>query len=587
MIDSHMHIRAEDSSTPEKRAEWAEKIRRGAGAVGIDRLCLIGELNATREWGVTDPYRDPDEPRNALASMDVVRRNNDITAKYVEEHPDLFYGWARADPRHGEAAVEEFRRCVEELGLVGLKLHFRDSPVRVSEPAFEPLAEAAVDMGVPILSHVQQRSEPQASEEFWEAESWSEDVAALAESFPDLTFLSAHIGGGTRWEYRLKMVREYDNVYMDTSGSNCEAGIIERAVEELGVDRVVFGTDMPLVSNAGKLEGADLAPEQKATIAYNFERLLGENVPNRLSAAELDERTERARQRFAERAQPREERVVDAYAFTAGHWPFQPVDGSVEGLLDLMDRKGVDRAVVSSINAVMYRDPHNGNRELHERVAGHEDRLIPFATIDPTYPDWETDLRTCVEDWGMKGVRLLPAYHNYDLDEPPVARLMDACNELDVPVMFCAALEDQRHKHDLVDLNRIDSGEEWTSQQVGQLVDLLENCPETDVLVADASRHAEEIIEETTTTYDWQEQLYNGVRSGRTLIVLGDRNAMRHPDHGERLVEEIGVEHLVAGQQLPFKYFESYYNYTEHLPVDDEDLDRVRAGNLLELVGEE
>ncbi|WP_207592284.1 amidohydrolase family protein [Halomontanus rarus] len=560
MIDCHLHVWTEDESTPEKRAERAEQLRGEMDRQGVDRIALIGEVGNT---------------------IEECRRYNEIVAKYVEEYPDLFYGWARVDPRLGDAAVEEFRRAVEEDGLVGLKHHFHGTPVNISDEEFFPLAEAAVDMDVPIISHVMQRLPADYRDP---SEAFTEDVVELAERYPDLKLISAHIVAGGDPEYRIKNVEDVDNVILDISGSNCETGNVEMAAERLGTDRLVFGTDTWFQPGVGKLEGLDLSPAEKTDIAYNFENLLSDDVPNRYSADELAERKAETRARFEALERPREETIVDANAYV-GNWPFRSLDASPEALVDRMDEKGVDEAIVSAIDALFYRNCHRANRELVADLEGYEDRLIPFATIDPTYAAWRKDLHEAVEELGMRGVRLFPCYHDYDLDQSAVAELLRECADLDVPVMIVAVLQDQRQRHPRMQLRGFEDGgtRSFTEEHVDQLVELLEECPDTDVIVGNLWNNAERVYEETCVSKPSGVRLDNQVRSGRTLFVLDDL-FYYFGYQGEELVETIGTEHLVTGPRLPFHIFEAYYNYTDNLPVDEAEKDRVRSENVLSLL---
>lgn len=558
MIDCHFHLWTEDNSTPEKRAERAEQVGAQAEALGVERISLIGERGE---------------------NVEECEEHNRTVGTYVEEYPDLFYGWARANPLWGEEGVREFRRAVEEDGLVGLKLY---AQAFLDDPEVEPLAEAAVDMDVPILSHVSQRVERIDRKP---KESFSENVVGLAETFPKLKLLSAHIGGGGHWEHRIKNVQEYENVSLDTSGSVCDAGQLEMAAEYLGTDRLVFGTDTWFLPGVGKLEGADLTPREKAEIAYNFEDLVPDSVPNKLTETEREAGVERAREHFQRRARPREEPIVDANAYV-GNFPWRPVEAEPDELLAKMDEKGVDRAVVSSLDAVFYRDGHRGNRELAAEIDG-EDRLVPFATIDPSFPGWEADLRECIEELGMQGVRLFPLYHDYAIDNPAVERLLDLCADLDVPVMFVATLEDQRQRHPnwkLRDLDEVGS-KHWSGSHVDQLVEVLKACPETDVIVANAWTGAARLVEETTTSSPRGVRLDNRVREGETLVVVDDCYVFfRH--QAEQLAEEVGTEHLVTGPRMPLLSFESHYIYTEQLPVEGAEKERVTSGNVLSLIEE-
>jgi len=574
MIDSHFHIRVEDSADPGERAVFAEWMREEMAALGIDKLCLMAYPENVRTWD----RRARGTPTVDPAAM---RRRNAEAVSYVEEYPDLFHAWAVIDPRLDDAAAA-FREAIDDrTGVIGLKHHSNWFEQPLSDPALHPLAEVAVEHDLPIIAHVTHRLDEHYEETPYETT--AHDVVELAESFPDLTIVSGHIGAGGDWEYRLPVIADYPNVHLDVSGSNCEAGQVETAAEMLGPDRLVFGSDTWMVPAAGKLAGAAIPPEDRATVAYNMETLLPEDHPTRYSEAELERRRAAARERFAALDEPRDERIVDANAFL-GNWAFRPVDGDRDALLDRMDRAGVDRALVSSTEAVTYRNPHNGNRELREAVADAGDRLLPLATINPTYAGWRTALEECIE-WGFRGVKLLPTYHDYDPDDPAAVELLEACARRDLPAVLAAALEDQRARHPRI---RLRGGEGmrrdfWADEHVDALIDLLKDAPGADVILADCWTHARRIKRELTPR---KEALWyrNEAREGRLLFVLGDL-FMYYTSQGAEIVEEIGVDHLVFGPQLPFKTFQSYYNYVEHLPVDEADRDRVRADNVLELFG--
>ncbi|WP_137287658.1 amidohydrolase family protein [Halorussus salinisoli] len=569
MIDSHFHLWTADSSTPEKRGERAAQVRQLTEATGVDKVCLIGDLGET---------------------VKECRKNNQTVAKYVTEYPDLFYGWARANPQWGEDAVVEFRRAVEADGLIGLKNHFgphdiSGSDMKVSNPEFFPLAEAAADLGVPILVHVGQREDPFPEE--WPTESYTEDVVELARRYPDLSILAAHIGGGGDWEYRIKNIEHQENVYLDVSGSVTDAGMVEMAAEYLGVDRLVFGTDTWFLPGVGKLEGVDLTPEEKANIAYNMETLIPDDARGKLDPSEVDRRRDAIVDHFAERAKPVEEPVIDVNAFL-GEFPFRDVDASAQALLGKMDKKGVDRALVSAVEGLFYRNKQAANEKLAERVTDHGDRLVPVATIDPTYPAWRADLDACRTEYGMQAVKMLPAHHDYDPADPAAKELVQACAERDLPVILAASVEDQRQRHPRVQLRGFEGmrSKWWSDEQAEAIIELLSDCPEADVIVADAWDNAAQITRKTTTSYADGVYLENDARSGETLFVLDDLYLF-FLHQGEEIVDEVGVDNLVCGPKLPFRVFEAHHAKTRHLPVEEDEKTRVRFGNAEALLEEE
>ena len=73
-------------------------------------------------------------------------------------------------------------------------------------------------------------------------------------------------------------VKDLPNVFVDTSGAFPEEGLIEYAVEHLGAERVLYGSDLPIRENAvkiGSILGAAIPAEAKRQIFYgNTARLL-------------------------------------------------------------------------------------------------------------------------------------------------------------------------------------------------------------------------------------------------------------------------------------------------------------------------
>lgn len=130
-----------------------------------------------------------------------------------------------------------------------------------------------------------------------------------------------------------------------------------------------------------------------------------------------------------------------------GHWPYRPVKG-LDELLWRMDEYGIERAAVGSLNAVFYLNPQDGNEELAREIEGHRDRLAPMAVLRPNFAGWQDDFRRCADEYGVKGVVLLPNYHRFALDDPAVDELAGLAEERGLPVCVQAGLEDVRRQFD-------------------------------------------------------------------------------------------------------------------------------------------
>ncbi|WP_435320885.1 amidohydrolase family protein [Haloarchaeobius sp. TZWSO28] len=558
MIDCHWAIRLDNRANREQRDQYVEWMRSEADALGVERLCLI-----TRR-------------ANQGTSQEGARANNRLLGKLIDEHPDFLHAWCRACPKFLDDPVAELRQSVEADGLLGLKW---GPEVNCADPQTFPLFEAAIDMDVPVKIHTAQRTT--GPPDRFPDESFSDDVVTVAERYPELKILASHISAPGDWEYRIKNIEHLENVHLDISGTGCEAGMLELAAERLGVDRLVYGSDNIHLPCHGKLLGTELTPAEKATIAFNMNDLLADDDPRKLSEAERQERETELAERLREyRPVPSGATVVDANAYL-GNWAFRDLSVDAADLIETMDKNGVSQAVVSSVEAATYRNPEPANRKLAERVEGYEDRLIPVATLNPMYAAWESDFEDCLDELGMQGVRILPAYNDYSLTEPAVEALARRCAERDVPLFIVSVLEDQRQRHPRFEIEGVHSYR-MNDERAEEVVELLNTVPEVDVVIADAWTSAFDIAAKTSAEEFPPSSRGTWERPGKTLFVVDDLS-MWYVSRGERIVEEIGAEKLVCGPQLPFKYFPANYNRVEHLPVDEDEREAIRSGNLLAL----
>jgi len=143
--------------------------------------------------------------------------------------------------------------------------------------------------------------------------------------------------------------------------------------------------------------------------------------------------------------------IIDFETFI-GHFAFRRVpNSSAAGLLKQMGGEGIDRALVSSLECVTYRNVQAGNEILAERLAGTDGRLMGAAIVNPAYPRAAVDARHCLTDFGMKALRLLPRYHGYRLGEEVQGSgfrsVMTVAEDLAVPVSITYEIEDDRQHH--------------------------------------------------------------------------------------------------------------------------------------------
>ncbi|MFH1268112.1 MAG: amidohydrolase family protein, partial [Planctomycetota bacterium] len=103
--------------------------------------------------------------------------------------------------------------------------------------------------------------------------------------FPEVTLILAHLGNGGAaagpmdLQVRAIQAARHDNVVTDTSSArSLTSGLIEWAVQEVGAERILYGTDTPLYfapSQRARIDRAELTDREKRMILRdNAERLL-------------------------------------------------------------------------------------------------------------------------------------------------------------------------------------------------------------------------------------------------------------------------------------------------------------------------
>ncbi len=241
VINWHEHVWEIKPGVLNKAA--ADRLAQAARDMGMDKLLISCPIT-------TDPYCPPERFGQA----------NDIVAEAVRLHPDVFLGMCFVNPGYQEATIREVKRCVQELGMVGVKLYhqyFIDDPVQF------PLIESCLELDVPILMHAGKLTvNPQAEVHL----SDGTHFARVARRYPEAKLIMAHICGGGDWIWSLKAIADYPNIMTDTSGSVVDRPVLEQAVAMLGAERLLFGTDGSVSAGIGKLLGADLTLAEKKTI---------------------------------------------------------------------------------------------------------------------------------------------------------------------------------------------------------------------------------------------------------------------------------------------------------------------------------
>ncbi len=182
---------------------------------------------------------------------------NDLVAGAEKKYSSKIIGFGRVDPRRGEEAIREINR-IKELGLRGVKLHPYVECFRPDHPFFNEFFSKIRELDMVILIH---------TGTLFSSPGY---IKQVLKKYHDLKFILGHLQEGC-----ISLMRDYENVYSDTSG--CRVKLLEYATETCE-DKIMFGSDYPYLSYRVQMEvvrAAEISEKVRNKIfAGNFRRLL-------------------------------------------------------------------------------------------------------------------------------------------------------------------------------------------------------------------------------------------------------------------------------------------------------------------------
>lgn len=162
----------------------------------------------------------------------VIQPDNRTLVERVRGNP-RFIPCALLNPHFGEQAVEELEFLVQNLGVRGLKLMPTKHGIRISTKQAHPLVSKCAELKIPVSVHSEGGyAHPLA-------------IAVLAESFPEVPIIMDHMGYRYWVTEAIEAARRAPNIYLATTAV-MEPLFIDQAINAIGIDRIVFGSNAPM-----------------------------------------------------------------------------------------------------------------------------------------------------------------------------------------------------------------------------------------------------------------------------------------------------------------------------------------------------
>ncbi len=220
--------------------------------VGITRAMVVAggvvDLDTLSRHIVDGGYVDTDADNNAVLAACVGSDGRLVPMYFGNPHGD----------------VAEYRRVAPRFR--GLELSPAVHGMRFDDPRLSAFVAVAAAHGHPVYTVCLGRPGTRPG-----------DLVALARQFPATTFVFGHCGFIGVDTFGLAEIAPQDNIVAETSG--CFSVVARRAIDLLGAERVLFGTEYPLQHpgvELAKFAALELSPATWRQVAWhNAHRLLG------------------------------------------------------------------------------------------------------------------------------------------------------------------------------------------------------------------------------------------------------------------------------------------------------------------------
>jgi predicted TIM-barrel fold metal-dependent hydrolase len=212
-------------------------------------------------------------------SHELCVRTNDYILDSVSRYPTRLVGFCAIQPRAGDAAIAELERCAKAgaKGIGELRSDVQGFDL-ADKATMKTLVDAALKHDLIFLTH---SSEPVGHEYPGKGSITPDILYSFIAAFPSLKLVCAHWGGGLPF-YALmpEVAKDLANIFFDTAATVFlyKPEIFEQMSHIIGSDKILFGTDYPLMHQnrvLAQIQSSQLPEEDKARILWaNAQKLL-------------------------------------------------------------------------------------------------------------------------------------------------------------------------------------------------------------------------------------------------------------------------------------------------------------------------
>jgi len=197
----------------------------------FDEYFSKGELiKSQKENGIDITIVQP----ATVTSIEDVKRQHDEIFELCNQYPGRFYGMANPSPHLPDKVYEkEVKRCILELGFVGVKLQPFGHGVSPLSRNGRKVFAIAKELNIPVMVHT------------GSGIPWSHPALLhpIAEEYPELKIILAHAGMMVFAFDAAYLAKKHKNIFLECSWT---AGFLIRTWikdENIGKQKIMFGSD--------------------------------------------------------------------------------------------------------------------------------------------------------------------------------------------------------------------------------------------------------------------------------------------------------------------------------------------------------
>jgi 6-methylsalicylate decarboxylase len=278
--EDYLNLLRDDLGSTGTGAARGPGLRVGGGAELEDRLRLMDRAGVELQVLSATPQVPYSE--NAKKAANAALFVNDQYAKLTERHHDRFRAFAVLPMPHLEASIAEIGRALDELGMVGIALNTSVGGHALVDPGYEPVFAELNSRGAVLFLHPAGNNacSPLIGDHHltWMVGAPVEDTISIMQlithgipvRYPNIKIINSHLGGALPM-----LLRRVDNLYQREARETPEAPSVSArrmwydtvghghvpalrcAIDSLGADRLLLGTDYPYENNFAFLRAID------------------------------------------------------------------------------------------------------------------------------------------------------------------------------------------------------------------------------------------------------------------------------------------------------------------------------------------